>query len=183
MIVKILFAGSGGQGVISMGNVFAKAAMLDDYHVTHISSYGAAVRGGTANCTVCVSDEEIASPVASSPDFVVALNTPSAQSFINRLEPGGQLIFNSDLIENVPYRGDIDLFPVPANTLAKNLKNDKAANMILLGSLAKLTNILKSGSVHESINSLFEGKKKAAASSIQAFDFAYAEFPFNNGKQ
>jgi 2-oxoglutarate ferredoxin oxidoreductase subunit gamma len=183
MIVKILFAGSGGQGVISMGNVFAKAAMLDDYYVTHISSYGAAVRGGTANCTVCISDEEIASPVASSPDFIVALNKPSAQSFINKLDPGGQLIYNQDLIDSVPYRGDIDLFPVPANTVAKTLKNEKAANMILLGSLAKLTNILKTASVHESINSLFEGKKKAAASSIQAFDYGYSEFPFKDGKK
>jgi len=183
MITKILFAGSGGQGVISMANVFAKAAMLDDYHVTYISSYGAAVRGGTANCTVCISDEEIASPVASSPDFIVALNKPSAQTFINKLDPGGQLIYNSDLIDTVPYRGDIDLFPVPANMIAKNLKNDKTVNMILLGSLAKLTNIIKPKHIHESIDSLFEGKKKAAASSIQAFDYGYEEFPFNNKKE
>jgi 2-oxoglutarate ferredoxin oxidoreductase subunit gamma len=182
MIIKILFAGSGGQGVISMGNVFAKAAMLDNYFVTHISSYGAAVRGGTANCTVCISDEEIASPVASSPDFIVALNKPSVQTFINKLDPGGQMIYNSDLIDSIPYRGDIDLFPVPANIIAKNLKNEKTVNMVLLGALAKLTNILKVDSIHESINSLFEGKKKAAATSIQALDHGYNEFPFNNNK-
>jgi 2-oxoglutarate ferredoxin oxidoreductase subunit gamma len=180
MLVKILFAGSGGQGVISMGNVFANAAMLDNYHVTHISSYGAAVRGGTANCTVSVSDEEIASPVASSPDLIVALNKPSAHSFINRLDSGGQIIYNSDLIDSVLYRGDIDLFPVPASKIAKDLKNEKTVNMVLLGALAKLTNIIKVDSVHESINSLFEGKKKAAASSIEAFDYAYNEFPFKD---
>ena len=180
MLVKILFAGSGGQGVISMGNVFANAAMLDNFHVTHISSYGAAVRGGTANCTVCVSDEEIASPVASSPDLIVALNKPSAQSFINRLDSGGQIIYNSDLIDSVPYRGDIDLLPVPASKIAKELKNDKTVNMILLGALAKLTNIIKVDSIHASINSQFEGKKKAAASSIQAFDYGYKEFPFKD---
>ncbi len=180
MITKILFAGSGGQGIISMGNVFAKAAMLNDYHVTHISSYGAAVRGGTANCTVCISDEEIASPVASSPDFMVVLNKPSAHSFINKLDPGGQIIYNADLIDSIPVRGDIDMFPVPASRIAKDLKNEKTVNMVLLGSLAKLTNILTIESVHECINSLFEGKKKAAAVSVLAFDYGYNEFPFNN---
>ena len=182
MILKILFAGSGGQGVISMGNVFANAAMLDNYHVTHISTYGAAVRGGTANCTVSISDEEIASPVASSPDFIVALNKPSAHAFVNKLDPGGQMIYNSDLIDSIPFRGDIDLFPVPAIIIAKKLKNEKTANMVLLGSLAKLTNILKVKSVHKSINSLFEEKKKAALASVQAFDYGYNEFPFNSRK-
>jgi 2-oxoglutarate ferredoxin oxidoreductase subunit gamma len=181
MILKILLAGSGGQGVLTMGNILGNAAMNDNYYVTYLPTYGAAVRGGTANCTVSISDEEIASPVASSPDFVVVLNKPSAQAFINRLESGGQMIYNSDLIDTMPYRGDIDLFPVPANTIAKKLGNEKAVNMVILGALVKLTNIVKKDTVYDGIEKSFEGKKKAAEISKQAFEYGYEGFPFKNG--
>ncbi len=89
MLLKLLIAGSGGQGVLTMGNVLGNAAMLDDYYVTYLPSYGAAMRGGTANCTLCISDEEMASPVASTPDMLVAMNQPSLMAFISRLEAGG----------------------------------------------------------------------------------------------
>ena len=77
MLIKIIFAGFGGQGVLSMGLNLAQAAMLDGKYVTYLPAYGAEVRGGTANCTVSISDEEIASPIASSPGYVVAMNQPS----------------------------------------------------------------------------------------------------------
>jgi 2-oxoglutarate ferredoxin oxidoreductase subunit gamma len=182
MILKILLAGSGGQGVLTMGNILGNAAMNDSYYVTYLPTYGAAVRGGTANCTVSISDEEIASPVASSPDFVVVLNKPSAQAFINRLESGGQMIYNSDLIDTMPYRGDIDLFPVPANTIAKKLGNEKAVNMVILGALVKLTNIVNKDTVYSGIEKSYEGKKKAAEISKLAFEYGYEGFPFNNRK-
>ena len=156
MLVKILFAGAGGQGVLTIGNVLGNAAMLEDYYVTYLPSYGAAVRGGTANCTLSISDEEIASPVASAPDFIVALNQPSAETFINRLQSGGQMIYNSSLINSIPYRGDVDLFPVPANKLAKEIGNERSANMIILGAFIKLTKVLKIDSLQGSIENMMD---------------------------
>ena len=89
MLIKTVIAGFGGQGVLSMGLNLAQAAMLEGKNVTYLPSYGAEVRGGTANCTVAISDEEIASPVASSPEFVVAMNQPSLVKFQNQLQSGG----------------------------------------------------------------------------------------------
>ncbi|MCG8339475.1 MAG: 2-oxoacid:acceptor oxidoreductase family protein, partial [Proteobacteria bacterium] len=123
MLARLLFAGSGGQGVLTIGNILGNAAMLQDFHVTFLPEYGAAMRGGTANCTICISDEEIASPVASNPDIVLAMNQPSVLSFINRLQPGGQMIYNSSIVDELPYRGDIKTFPVPASQLGQKIND------------------------------------------------------------
>lgn len=178
MIVKIIFAGSGGQGVLTIGNVLGNAAMIEDFHVVYLPSYGAAVRGGTANCTVSISDEEIASPVASSPDFVVAMNQPSAVTFINRLEPGGQMIYNSSLVDSVPYRGDVDMFPVPANEIALEIGNERSSNMVILGCFVKLTNVIKLESVLKSIENMLDNKKKLVDISVKAVMEGYNRFPF-----
>ena len=108
MLIKTIFAGFGGQGVLSMGLNLAQAAMSEGKNVTYLPSYGVEVRGGTANCTVAISDEEIASPVASSPEFVVAMNQPSVMRFQNQIESGGVLLFNSSLVEAEISRGDIE---------------------------------------------------------------------------
>jgi 2-oxoacid:acceptor oxidoreductase gamma subunit (pyruvate/2-ketoisovalerate family) len=180
MLVKILIAGAGGQGVLTVGNILGNAAMLEDYYVTYLPSYGAAVRGGTANCTLCISDEEIASPVASSPDFIVAMNQPSAETFINRLQPGGQMIYNSSLIDSVPYRGDVDLFPVPANQLAREIGNERSANMVILGAFIELSNVLKIDSLRNSIENVIGGKKKLMEMSKKAIMRGYEGFPFEH---
>src|SRR5512136_1824699 len=99
MLIKTVFAGFGGQGVLSMGLGLAQAAMVEGKHVTYLPSYGVEVRGGTANCTVVISDEEIASPVASAPEFVIAMNQPSLVRFQNQVQSGGILFFNSSLIK------------------------------------------------------------------------------------
>jgi 2-oxoglutarate ferredoxin oxidoreductase subunit gamma len=104
MTTKTIFAGFGGQGVLMMGYVLALAAMRDGKHVTYLPSYGAEVRGGTANCTVVVSDEEIASPVASSPDFAVVMNKPSLLKYQGLMKSGGLIIMNSSLIDMQPAR-------------------------------------------------------------------------------
>ena len=91
MLKKTVFAGFGGQGVLMMGYVLAVSVMRDGLHVTYLPSYGAEVRGGTANCTVVVSDEEIASPVTSSPDFAVALNKPSMMKYQGLMTSGGMM--------------------------------------------------------------------------------------------
>ena len=99
MTTEIIFAGFGGQGVILAGKILTLAGMSEDKYVSHIPSYGAEMRGGTANCSVIVSDEEVASPVIEKPDVVVALNKPSMTKFEKWLKPGGLLIYNSSLID------------------------------------------------------------------------------------
>ncbi len=160
MIVKTLCAGSGGQGVLTLGNVLGNAAMLQGFHATYLPAYGAAMRGGTANCTITIADEEIASPVASAPDIVVALNQPSAFAFINRLVPGGKLVYNSSIIEEVPERHDVEAFAVPANDLAVELGNARSANMIMLGAFAYLAGVPSREAIFASLE-LLMGKKKA----------------------
>ena len=130
MLIKVFFAGFGGQGVLSMGTVLANAAMIEDKHVTYIPSYGAEVRGGTANCTVTISDEEIASPIASEPEFVVALNQPSFTRFQNLLHSGGFLLYNSSMVEPEKVRGDIETRGVPISELAQKIGNIKVARNV-----------------------------------------------------
>jgi 2-oxoglutarate ferredoxin oxidoreductase subunit gamma len=180
MLVKILSAGSGGQGVLTMGNVLGNAAMLDDYYVTYLPSYGAAMRGGTANCTVCVSDEEIASPVSSTPDILIAMNQPSLVAFISRLEPGGQLLYNEDLVDYVPERGDIDMFAAPVNRMARAMGNERSANMVMLGALVQMIKIIKLETIAASIEMMLSSKKKLIDASVQAIRAGYEGFPFNN---
>src|SRR4030042_1578764 len=119
MLIKVVFSGFGGQGVIMMGYLLAMAGMYEEKKVTCLPSYGAEVRGGTANCTVVISTEEIASPVASEPEFAVLMNNPSFFRFQNHVQSGGAIFLNSSLIEARPIRGDIEVFEIPVNALAK----------------------------------------------------------------
>ena len=107
MMIKTIFSGFGGQGVLMMGISLAHSAMNKGYHVTYLPAYGAEMRGGTANCTVAVSDEEIASPVASEPDYLVVMNSPSLFTFQNKVTPGGTIFINSSIIDARPSRQDV----------------------------------------------------------------------------
>jgi 2-oxoglutarate ferredoxin oxidoreductase subunit gamma len=142
MIIKTVFSGFGGQGVIMMGYLLAMAGMYEQKNVTCLPSYGAEVRGGTANCTVVVSDEEIASPVASEPEFAVLMNNPSLFRFQNQVQSGGAIFLNSSMIESRPIRGDVDVYEIPANGLARELKEDKVTNMIMLGAFIRKTGLV-----------------------------------------
>jgi len=138
MTTEIIFAGFGGQGVILAGKILALAGMSEDKYVSHIPSYGAEMRGGTANCSVIVSDDEVASPVIEKPDVVVALNKPSMTKFEPMIKAGGLLIYNSSLIDSKPSRTDIKSIALPANEIAEKCKNARGANMVVLGCLAKV---------------------------------------------
>jgi len=173
MILNTLCAGSGGQGVLTLGNVLGNAGMIQGLHATYLPAYGAAVRGGTANCTVCISDEEIASPVVSNPDILVAMNQPSAMAFMNRLVSGGKLLYNSSIIIDLPKRSDIDFIPVPANELARELGNERSANMILLGSLVNLGQVLTQESAFKSLEILMGSKPALVKVSCQAVTKGY----------
>jgi 2-oxoglutarate ferredoxin oxidoreductase subunit gamma len=155
---KTIFSGFGGQGVLMMGYVLAVAGMRDGKNVTYLPAYGAEVRGGTANCTVAIADEEIASPVASSPEFVVVMNEPSLHRFQSVLQTGGGLFLNTSMIESQPVRGDIEVFEIPANTLAKDLGNDRLTNMVMLGALLRRTRLAPLEMTQTSVEEIFKGK-------------------------
>ncbi len=143
-----------------MGYVLANAGMKEDKHVTFLPAYGAEMRGGTANCTVVVSDEEIASPISSSPDFVVAMNYPSMVKYQNMVRSGGTMFLNSNLISDVPSRTDITVVKIPANSLAHQMGNDRTLNMIMLGAVNAITGMLSASSLEQAVETVLAGKKQ-----------------------
>jgi 2-oxoglutarate ferredoxin oxidoreductase subunit gamma len=155
---KTIFAGFGGQGVLMMGFVLASAGMDEDKHVTYLPSYGAEVRGGTANCTVTVSDESIASPVASFPEFAVLMNTPSLVRFEGRVKAGGTLFLNEDLVDISPRRTDVEVVSVPVNAIANGLGNPRGANMVMVGAFAQKTGLVSLKAVVKSVKEIFAAK-------------------------
>jgi 2-oxoglutarate ferredoxin oxidoreductase subunit gamma len=162
VLIKTLFSGFGGQGVLMMGYVLAVAGMHDGKNVTYLPAYGAEVRGGTANCTVAIADEEIASPVASSPEFVVVMNEPSLQRFQNVIQSGGGLFLNSSMIHNRPARGDIEVFEIPANDLVRPLGNDRLTNMVMLGAYLARTRLVSLELTEMAVEDIFKAKKGKA---------------------
>jgi 2-oxoglutarate ferredoxin oxidoreductase subunit gamma len=173
MLIKTVFAGFGGQGVLSMGLNLAQSAMLEGKNVTYLPSYGAEVRGGTANCTVAISDEEIASPVASSPDFVVAMNRPSLIRFQNQIQSGGVLFVNSSLIDAEVSRGDLDIVKVPANSIAEDLGSPRSANMVMLGAFTRKSNLVSIASVIDGLKDAFKTKQRLLAVNKKALMAGY----------
>jgi 2-oxoglutarate ferredoxin oxidoreductase subunit gamma len=138
---KTVFAGFGGQGVLMMGYVFAVATMRDGREVTYLPAYGAEMRGGTANCTVAVSDEEIFSPVASSPDFAVIMNTPSLLKYECVMKRGGTLFLNADHVTRELTRDDLTSIGIPAVQIARELGTERIVNMVMLGAFVAHTRI------------------------------------------
>jgi 2-oxoglutarate ferredoxin oxidoreductase subunit gamma len=161
MLIRTIFSGFGGQGVLSMGYTIASAGMLEGKHVTYLPSYGVEVRGGTANCTVVVSDEEIASPVASEPEFVVAMNQPSFVRFQSVIPAGGLICVNSSMVDVSEARGDIEVVAVPTAELAEEVGTQKVANMVMLGALVKASNIISFDFLINNLSEVLgEGKAK-----------------------
>ena len=174
MHVETLFSGFGGQGVLSMGSILATAAMLEGKHVTYLPAYGVEVRGGTANCTVVVSDEEIASPVASEPEFVVAMNQPSFARFQSILQAGGLLCANSSLVNTDSARSDIEILAIPTSELAEKLGTIKVANMIMLGALVRTSNMISYEAMLENLETILgEGKAKLVKLNREALALGY----------
>ena len=176
MLIKTIFAGFGGQGVLSMGLNLAQAAMVEGKNVTYLPSYGVEVRGGTAYCTVAVSDEAIASPVASSPEFVVAMNQPSLVKFQNRIASGGLLFINSSLIEAEVPRGDIEVVQVAASGIAEEIGSAKSANMIMLGALIRKSNLVSISTLIEGLKDTCKTKKQLIAINKRALMAGYDLF-------
>ena len=173
MLIKTIFAGFGGQGVLSMGLSLAQAAMREGKNVTYLPAYGAEVRGGTANCTVAISDEEIASPVASAPEFIIAMNQPSMVRFQHQLQSGGMFFLNSSLIDTEVMRGDIKVVMIPANAIANQMGNLRSANMVMLGAFIKKSDLIKLDTVFEVLKEAFKRKGKLIAVNKEALLAGY----------
>jgi 2-oxoglutarate ferredoxin oxidoreductase subunit gamma len=142
MMEKIICAGFGGQGIMFLGKLVAFTMMHEDKHVTYIPSYGPEMRGGTANCTVIISDEEIGSPVIQHPGNVIALNLPSFDKYEPLLKPGGVFIANSSLITKEPVRKDLKVVSIPANEIAEDIADRRLTNMVTLGALLACSPVL-----------------------------------------
>ncbi len=140
---EIIFAGFGGQGVLSMGQIIAYSAMIEEKEISWMPSYGPEMRGGTANCIVIVSPDRISSPIISRFDSVIALNQPSLDKFEHSVKPGGLLMFEQSTIINMPTRTDIEVIGVPANEEAQRLGKKQVANMILVGAFLEMRPIVK----------------------------------------
>lgn len=173
MLLKTLISGFGGQGIMSMGLTLAQAAMAEGKYVTYLPSYGAEVRGGTANCTVAVSDEEIASPIASSPDFVIAMNQPSLTRFQNQIKSGGLLFLNSSLIQSDPSRDDIEVVRVAADAIAKEMGSARSANMVMLGAFIRVNSIVSLEGIMEGLRGTMKNKHKLIAINEKAINAGY----------
>jgi 2-oxoglutarate ferredoxin oxidoreductase subunit gamma len=142
MEFRCIFAGSGGQGVVSMGTLLAYAGMMAGRHTSFFPAYGIAMRGGNANCTVIVSDGEIASPVVFNPDMAAVMNQTSFDYFETRVVSGGRLFINSSMAGRAAVRTDIKPVYVPATELAVSGGDCRMANMAMLGAVMKITGML-----------------------------------------
>lgn len=151
MTEEAIFAGFGGQGVLSMGMMLAYSGMKEDKEVCWMPSYGPEMRGGTANCITIVSDSLISSPIISTFDTVVALNQPSVEKFENKIKPGGAIIYDKSNILTPPTREDIDVYGIPGSDEALKLKNMKVLNMIILGAFIKIRETVKPDTVTKAL--------------------------------
>lgn len=144
-----------------MGQLLATAGMIEGKNVTCLPSYGAEVRGGTANCTVVISTEEIASPVASEPEYAVLMNNPSLIRYQNQVQSGGTIFLNSSLIEDRPIRGDLTIYEIPLNDLVQQLPDHKGANVVMLGAFIKKSALVTLDTMIRVLKDTFGGKNPA----------------------
>lgn len=156
---QVLFAGFGGQGVLSMGQFLTHAALSAGKNVSWVPSYGAEMRGGTANCLVTIADEEISSPLTENPMMAVILNRPSLDRFEPRVKPNGTIVINSNLVDREPIRDDVTVLKLPVNDLANDIGNPKGANMILLGAYLEKTKVVEVEKALECFEIVFQNKK------------------------
>lgn len=156
---RILCAGFGGQGVMSLGQLLAYGAMIENRHVSWIPSYGPEMRGGTAYCCVVISDRPIGSPmVVRDAGCVIVMNSPSLHKFEKSVIPGGILLTNSSLITESATRRDILVYPIPAGDLARDCGSPQAANIVMLGAYVALTGLIKEQSIVQAFDKVFGNK-------------------------
>jgi 2-oxoglutarate ferredoxin oxidoreductase subunit gamma len=168
---EMIFAGFGGQGIMTMGTILATAGMREGKEVAWLPSYGAEQRGGTANCTVVVSDREIASPMVDRPSIVVVMNQPSLDKFEPKVAPGGTIFVNSSLVTRPLSRSDLKEYRVPVNEMAGEIGSPKVANMVMLAVLVAVTGMVEPAT----LEAIFKASSKGKARELMAFNLAAIE--------
>ncbi|MBR0353653.1 MAG: 2-oxoacid:acceptor oxidoreductase family protein [Oscillospiraceae bacterium] len=169
MTKEFVFAGFGGQGMLLIGKFLAMACMLDGKHVSWLPSYGPEMRGGTANCSVIISDDPVASPIVYEADVVVAMNLPSLDKFEHEVKPSGLLVINSSIIERKSVRDDITVVYCDAMKIAEEVKNPKGANVAILGAMLAKCPIVGIDKMTEAIRiELGERKAKFLDGNVRA---------------
>jgi 2-oxoglutarate ferredoxin oxidoreductase subunit gamma len=156
--IKIVIAGFGGQGIVLIGNVIARAAVIEDKNVVGMVSYGAEMRGGTANATVIVSNDLIASPIVTRPDMAIILNQPSLDRFESLVSKNGWVLLNTSMIQREPSRTDLTCVKVDATRIAHDIGNIRVANIVTAGAFIEHTQLLDMASVEQGIRDLFINK-------------------------
>ncbi|MFH1038574.1 MAG: 2-oxoacid:acceptor oxidoreductase family protein [PVC group bacterium] len=174
---RIIMAGFGGQGIMLAGKMAVRAGLLLDRRVTYIPSYGAEVRGGTAHCHVIISQEEISTPIIVRPDACLVMNSPSLAKFAGRVRPGGLLIVNSSLVEETSGREDVVELRVPANRIAEEHGNIKAANMAMLGAYVRHSLLLTLAAIRTALEDFCPpGHRDLLAINLAAIQDGYDRF-------
>lgn len=169
---KLFFAGSGGQGILLMGQMVTYAAMLEDKAATYLPSYGPEMRGGTANCAVVVSDKPVGCPLIYEADAIVVMNLPSLVKFESMVKPGGVLLVNTSFVDQAPGRDDIRVLGIPVNDIAAELGNNKIANMVMLGALVRATSVVAESAIEAVMKKTFTGEKaKLIELNKKAFEY------------
>ena len=158
-MIEIRFAGFGGQGILTTGMICATAGMDLGKNVTWYPSYGSQMRGGTANCSVILSSDNIGSPLVYTPTELIAMNTPSLKKYEDEVVKNGTIFINSSVIEVDVDREDVTVWKVPCDTIANELGNSKVANMVMLGAYAEATKALKIDTLKTMIQHMFTGRK------------------------
>ncbi len=172
---EIIIAGSGGQGILFVGELLAQAAMNTGKEVSFFPTYGAEVRGGSANCAVVISDEEIGSPVVVYPSNLIVLNNVSLDRFLSRLKKGGLLVVNSSLVNREINRQDIEIVGIPASEIAeKKVGSLKTTNLVMLGKYLERKKTVPMENVLQSIEIVLKGKKEFASLNSRALEYGYA---------
>ncbi|MDX9702482.1 MAG: 2-oxoacid:acceptor oxidoreductase family protein [Candidatus Auribacterota bacterium] len=161
MEYDLMIAGSGGQGILACGKIFAYAGMNENLQVTYYPSYGAEVRGGTTRCGVRYSDVTIASPIVDSADALIVFNEPSLRKYISYLKHGGMLVCNSSLVHKLPHNGTYTVHQVPATDIAIELGNEKVCNMVMSGFFLNLMPRISKQSLLKAMDEVFDDIKPA----------------------
>lgn len=159
MTTEIILAGFGGQGILFAGKILAYCGLMDEKELSWLPSYGPEMRGGTANCSVCISDEPIGSPLVTAPDCLIAMNGPSYTKFIDSVKPNGLVLVDNSVVDAVCTRDDIKVVALPATDMATNEGLNGSANMILLGRMLAETSLFSIDVVQKAMEKCIPPKR------------------------
>ena len=176
MTTEILIAGFGGQGVLFAGKFLAYKALLENKQLSWLPSYGPEMRGGTANCSVIISDEPVGSPIVSKPDVLIVMNLPSLDKYEDDVVPGGKIFVDSTLIERKVNRTDVEVHYIPVTKLANDIEAPTLANMIMIGKVIKETGVVPYDNIDKALDKVVSARKAA----LKEINFKALDTGYNN---